>query len=451
MTFEEFKTAVIAAAKACGLEEYELYYMEDSSQSVTAFQGDIDEFSSEVAGGASFRCKVNGKMGYCSTEDFSEEEAVRIVQKAAQNAAIIESADESVIFAGSPAYETIEEEETPLSSMSEMSKLALDLYEAALRQDEKVQKNSTASVSQGTTMIRLVNSAGLDLSSKSTMQIAMQGAIVRQGEEQFNSYERANGPLKDVNVEETASKAVAKAIDKISGSPVATGSYPIVFDNSCFASLLAAFSGIFSAKSAQQGMSLLSGKEGTVIASDVVTLVDDPFYKGNHTAFDGEGVATRKKNIIEKGTFTTLLYNLMTARKAGVESTGNGSRASYDAPVEIAPFNFYLVPGDKDANVLYQDACGDGNGSALLITELGGLHAGLNPITGDFSLLASGYRLEDGKKGTYVNGITVSGNFYELLKNIVAVGSDLDFGFPRGFTRIGAPSVYAGKLSVAGK
>ena len=169
MTFEEFKTAVIAAAKACGLEEYELYYMEDSSQSVTAFQGDIDEFSSEVASGASFRCKVNGKMGYCSTEDFSEEEAVRIVGKAAQNAAIIESADESVIFAGSPAYETIEEEETPLSSMSEMSKLALGLYEAALRQDEKVQKNSTASVSQGTTMIRLVNSAGLDLSSKSTM------------------------------------------------------------------------------------------------------------------------------------------------------------------------------------------------------------------------------------------------------------------------------------------
>ncbi|MBO6157897.1 MAG: TldD/PmbA family protein [Firmicutes bacterium] len=451
MTFDEFKAAVIGAAKGLGLEEYELYYMEESSQSVTAFQGDIDEFSSEVAGGATFRCKINGKMGYCSTEDFSEEEAARIVERAVKNASTIESADESDIFAGSPSYESIQEEETVLSGMADMSKLALDLYEASLRQDEKVQKNSTASVSQGTTVIRLVNSAGLDLSSKSTMQLAMQSAIVRQGDEQFNSYERANGPLKEIDIDQTASKAVSKAIDKISGSPVPTGTYPIVFDNSCFASLLAAFSGIFSAKNAQQGMSLLTGKEGQQVASDVVTLVDDPFYKGNQTAFDGEGVATRKKNLIENGTFTTLLYNLMTAKKAGVESTGNGSRASYDAPVEIAPFNFYLVPGEKEAEALYQDACRDGDGFALLITELGGLHAGLNPITGDFSLLASGYRLEDGKKGTYVNGITVSGNFYELLKNIVEVASDLDFGFPRGFTRIGSPSLYAGKLSVAGK
>ena len=89
---------------------------------------------------------------------------------------------------------------------------------------------------------------------------------------------------------------------------------------------------------------------------------------------------------------------------------------------------------------------------ALLITDLAGLHAGLNPSTGDFSLMASGYRLENGKKTTFVNGITVSGNFYELLKSIRLIGKDLDFGgFPHGFTRFGSPSIYVGKMPVACK
>lgn len=451
MTFDEFKTKVIETAASLGLAEYELYYMEDDSQSVGASEGVIDEFSSDVTAGASFRCKVDGKMGYCSTEQLSEEEAVRLVRSAMDNALTIETEDEAIIFAGSPSYEKVEEEEDAPLSMADMSKLALSLYEAALAADDKVQSSSQASVSQGKSTIRLVNSAGLDLSRTGSMQLAFQSAIVREGSEQFNSYERANGPLAKIDVKETAGKAVGKALDKIAGAPVPSGTYPIVFDNSCFANLLMAFSGIFSAKNAQQGMSLLAGKEGGKIAADIVTLVDDPFYKGNQAAFDGEGVATRKKNVIENGVFSTLLYNLQTAKKAGVESTGNGSRMSYYAPVEIAPFNFYLLPGEASAEDLYKAASNESEGIALLITDLAGLHAGLNPITGDFSLMASGYRIEDGRKTTFVNGITVSGNFYEVLKNIRLIASDLDFGFPRGSSRIGSPTVYVGTMPVAGK
>ena len=213
--------------------------------------------------------------------------------------------------------------------------------------------------------------------------------------------------------------------------------------------LLTDIMGVFSAKNAQQGLSLLTGKEGEKIASDIVTLTDDPFLPGHQAAFDGEGVATARKNVIENGVFKTLLYNLQTAKKAGRETTGNASRASYYAPVDIAPFNFYVQPGSATAEEIWKTAASEG--TALLITELAGLHAGLNPITGDFSLMAGGYRLEDGKKTSWVNGITVSGNFYELLKKISAVGSDLKFGFPMGTTRIGSPSVYCGLMPIAGK
>lgn len=451
MTFDAFRIKVQETAAALEISEYELYYMEEDSQSVSVMEGEIQEFSSDVTGGVTFRCKAGGKMGYCSTEMLSAEEAERIVRAAAENAKAIETEEEGIIFAGSPHYGKVEETEPDPAPVGEMTELALSLYQAALAEDSRVQPSSSAEVSQGKTTVRLVNSAGLDLSRTGTLQISFQSAIVREGTEQYNSYEPAEGPFSEVDIQKTAKTAVQKALDQISGEPVPSGNYPVVFENTCFADLLMAFSGVFSAKNAQQGLSLLAGKEGEQIAADIVTLTDDPFCAGHQAAFDGEGVATANKNVIENGVFKTLLYNLQTARKAGKETTGNGSRASYHAPVDIAPFNFYLQPGTASAEEIWKLATDASEGTALLITKLAGLHAGLNPITGDFSLMAGGYRLENGQKTSWVNGITVSGNFYELLKKISAVGSDLKFGFPRGTTRIGSPSVYCGMMPVAGK
>ena len=449
MTFDNFRARVEETASALGLTEYELYYTEENSRSVSASEGVLQEFSSDVTAGATFRCKNGGKMGYCSTELLSEEEADRIVRSAAENAATLETADETVIFAGSPSYPDTESRETRDASTADMSALAISLYEAALAADPRVQASSQARAAQERYSVRLVNSAGLDLRRSGTLQMAVQSAIIREGTEQYNSSEYVIGSLQETDLQTLAGEAVKKALDKISGAPVPSGSYNIIFENRCFASLLSAFSGIFSAKNAQQGMSLLAGREGDTIAAACVTLTDDPFCGDHQAAFDDEGVATRKKNVIEKGVFQTLLYNLQTAKKAGRESTGNGSRAGYASPVEIAPFNFYLQPGVASAEELYQAASAESLG--LLITDLAGLHAGLNPITGDFSLMASGYRLENGCKTTFVNGITVSGNFYTLLKDIRCVAADLDFGFPRGTMRFGSPSVFAGMMSVAGK
>ena len=167
--------------------------------------------------------------------------------------------------------------------------------------------------------------------------------------------------------------------------------------------------------------------------------------KASSTPFDGEGVPTSYKEIISGGKLTTLLHNLKTAKKQGVKSTGNGSRPSYASPVGIAPTNFYIKPGEAGLDEMAAKL-GDG----LVITRLEGLHAGANPISGDFSLGAKGYKVENGRLGGAVKQITIAGNFYQLLKDIVEVGSDLRFGFP-GAACFGSPSVRVSKLSVAGK
>ena len=113
---------------------------------------------------------------------------------------------------------------------------------------------------------------------------------------------------------------------------------------------------VFSAEDAQKGMSLLADKEGEKIGADIVTIIDDPRYKDSQVkrTFDGEGVATYAKNVVENGTLTTLLHNLKTAANAGVKSTGNASKASYASVVGVSPFTFYIQPMDGTKEDLFE-------------------------------------------------------------------------------------------------
>ena len=185
-----------------------------------------------------------------------------------------------------------------------------------------------------------------------------------------------------------------------------------------------------------------------MVASPIVTLVDDPFHKENPEPihFDAEGSPTHKKNVIENGKLLTLLYNLKTAAVAGKKTTGNASKANYDSPVAIRPFTMYLQGGDVSEDELLQMA-----GEGVYITDLSGLHAGANEVSGDFSLQSSGFMIRGGKKAEYVKSFTVAGNFYEMLKNIRALADNCELPRAMGMTTFGAPSVLADGLSVAGK
>jgi PmbA protein len=164
------------------------------------------------------------------------------------------------------------------------------------------------------------------------------------------------------------------------------------------------------------------------------------------TNFDAEGVAAFRKSVVEGGVLKTLLHNRETAAIAGVESTANASKGSYASPVAISPYAFCLEAGDKSEAELLQMA-GDG----IYITELKGLHAGANPITGDFSLESAGFRIKDGKLGEAVKSFTVAGNFFELLKSISALSDEVEVAITGGFTTFGAPAVLIKDMSIAGK
>ena len=209
-------------------------------------------------------------------------------------------------------------------------------------------------------------------------------------------------------------------------------------------SLFMAMASMFSGEQINKGISPLRDKLGQQIYSELVTVVDDP---RNTDAleicnYDDEGCPTRRKEIVKDGVFTTVLHSTKTAMAAGTESTGNGFKGSYSAPVSVRPKNCMIVPGEKTLEELQEEM-----GEGLVITDLAGLHAGINPVTTDFSLQCSGYYVKEGKKVFGVSLVTIAGNWLALMKEVVAVGSDLEWSY----RSIACPSVLFSGAAISGE
>ena len=444
---DRFIDKLLSAARDAGIDTAEVFYQDGSSFSAEAMEGEIKAYEVSSSCGLSLRGTVNGKMGYSSTQAFDDAAIGQLIEGVKESAALVETDEQDEIFAGEAEYPALQEPETDIDDVPAEEKLALCLAmeKVAKEADSRVWKVGGAAVSTSRTAVRLKNSYGLDLKWNDCLCYAYAESIAKDGDSTAVGMKISCGQRFDsLDAREIGSRSAEDAVSKLHGKPVPQGSYRVILRNDAMSSLLRTFAGIFSAENVQQKLSLLGGKEGMVIASDAVTLMDDPLLAGGFSScpFDAEGSASRTKAVIDKGVLTTLLHSRKTARKQGVQTTGNASRSGYAAPVRVAPTNFFFKPGEKDLAALMAEM-----GEGLVITELGGLHAGANPTSGDFSLIAKGYSVKDGQRGATVEQITVAGNFYELLKNIRAIGSDLLF--PASST--GSPSVDVGVLQVSGK
>ncbi len=448
MDYQAFKNAVIACAAELGIGEYELYYVKSSDTSIDAFQHQINEFSSNESGGVCFRCIVDGKMGYASTQLLSEDEAKSIVAQAAENARSLEADEQVFLCEGGLVYQTVEQTTYPLPTTEELIETVLATQEKLYAASPAIIDGSQSQAVRESTEVAIFNSKGLDLFQKAELAAIVVQAVATDGREMATSFDVKAGELSKIDTDALVKKAADQAVLKLGGEVPPTAVCPVVFSPDAMASLLQTFSAIFSSENAQKGLSKLGAAEGTKIAADCVTLVDDPFYAESpiKSTFDAEGCPTSKKNVIENGVLNTLLYNMKTAAVAGKQTTGNASKAGYDGAVLVRPFAMYLAPGDKTEEEIY--ALAD---EGILITSLGGLHAGANPISGDFSLQSSGFAIHGGKKCEYIKSFTVAGNFYELLNSVSALGDKVEVPMPLGTTMFGSPYVLIEKLSIAGK
>ena len=450
MDFQTFRQFAADEAAALNIEAYELYYHLEERTSVSAFRHEINEFSATNEGGVCLRCLVDGKMGYASTQLLSEESARALVRRAADNAAALETGQPEFLVGAGQSYQTVAASSVPLPDADTLRKTALAGQDALYAQPGVVDGSKTR-IFTARTCIAIHNSRGLDLQYENTAAGAMLNPIVSDGTEsgeKADDYKSCLGDLDRLDLDAAAAESAGAARATLGAGVAPTGAMPVVFSPKAMSQLLSTYAKVFSAENVQKGLSLLKGKEGTAIASPAVTLVDDPFYEKSAMPmpFDAEGSPTCRKNVIENGVLNTLLYNLRTAAAAGKATTGNAAKESYDAELEIQPFTLYLASGELTQEQLLEKA-----GNGVLIDFLGGLHAGANTISGDFSLQSAGFLIENGKKAAPVRSFTVAGNFFSLLKGITAVANDPQPPTVSSPTAFVSPSVLAEGLAVAGK
>ncbi len=430
-----------------GFNECEVYENKSQTRSASILKGEVRQYDNSITGGISFRGNIDNKSGYAYSEMTESESFAMLIDQAKQNIEVSDPEEFDMIHDGKEAQSSNKyNEELSNISSKELIEIGFKMEKTALEFDSKIKSVESCQIAYGEGKTSIVNSQGLSLSHRSNYIVAYI-TVTAEGQEQIKTGSEYwfGNDISAFDPQKVAKAAAIEAISNLGAAPVESGIYNVILKNSAFASLLRTYANVFYAENVQKGFSLLKGRLLQKIASDKITLRDDVHFKGriDLPSFDSEGAATKDKVVIENGVLKTFLHNLKSAKKDNVKTTGNASR-SFKSSIGISPLYFYVEPREKSLEELCEAA-----DYAIMITELNGLHAGANAISGDFSLMCNGFLVEKGKLSRPVEQITVAGNFFGLLENVKEIGSDLKFLLPASGI-IGAPSVYVKNLSIGG-
>ncbi|MFJ8512068.1 TldD/PmbA family protein [Lysinibacillus xylanilyticus] len=444
MNIVEYQEKLLDKAIKAGFKEAEVYFERKNSFQCMLYEGQIDSYETSEDGGLSLRGLHNGKMGYAYTEKLDDDSMSFLIDSAKANADVLDEDECIDIFEGSIEYTPYEFYNEELETIGIPEKIELlRLIEQKIRAyDSRIVTLDYCFLQEYNTERSLANSKNLSLSHKENGLAIYLSTVVKEGEElKTGVYLKMTRDFHSLNAEEIAKAAAEEALANLGEKSIPSGKYPIILRSDATASLLSIFMPILSAENAQNDQSLLKGKVGQKVASDTLTLLNAPFHPEalSGASFDGEGVATKEQAIISNGTLQTLLHNRKTAKKEGCESSGHAHKESYKGALSIAPQNLYISPGKRSKEELIASVS-----EGVLITELSGLHSGTNTVSGDFSVAAKGFHIQDGKIVSPVKQMTIAGNFFEFLNDIKESSSELYF-LPAGY---GSPSLLVKELSV---
>lgn len=450
MELEQFRKSLLEQGKQAGFSECEVYFQKGKEFEVLVLEGEISHYENSATQGVCFRGIMDGKMGYAYSEKISQDAIEFLIKQAEQNADIIEEDMEEELFSGSSSYPSFSGFSEQLKELSGEEKIenAKQMEQAALKQGQNQVAIDYCVLGYEEERTEIYNTKGLSLGYEKNGVSAYVSAIAHKGEEiKTGSEYWMDNIWHDFDPIQIGQKAAENAVSHLGAESVPSGSYRVLLENEVMSGLLSAFCIAFYGENVEKGFSMLRGKLKNLVASPHVTLRDDALLSGKtgSVPFDDEGVACKNKIIINKGILETFLYNLKTAKTAGVESTGNGFKMSLQSPVKTTCTNFYIAPGEKAPDEMIATL-----GEGLLITDVAGLHAGTNGISGDFSLSAEGFLVENGVVGKPIEQITIAGNFFNLLRNIEMCGNNLRFAMPNTNGTIGAPMVLVKEIDVSG-
>jgi PmbA protein len=437
----------VEAALDAGANDAEAWVERSRGTEVRAYQEEVESLAESGSHGIGLRVFVGQRPGYAYGTDLSEAGIRGLAGEAARSAAV---ADEDE-YAGLPdttgAAEVDGLHSPAVAEWTAERKVELAIaIERAARSRAGVTQVEDTVYADGDETSAIVNSRGLAASFATSSAWGYASAFAGEGSDLMTGLGVGVARSPDaLDPEAIGGEAAGRALALAGARQPEGRRCPVVLDAFVAASFVGFIGGMLSADAVQRGRSLFAGREGEEIAAPVLRLTDDGTHPdGLRTApYDGEGSPRRRVPLIEDGRLATYLFDARTARKAGRETTGSASRASYRSPPSVGTANLVLESGEGGLADLCREA-GDG----LYVTDVAGLHSGVNPISGTFSVGATGRLIEGGELAAPVRELTIASDLVAMLRSVRAVGADARW-VPFGGSVRAAPVLLA-EMSVSG-
>jgi PmbA protein len=436
-----------AVEAATGDEAVEAYAEESRHTEASALRGEIEGLTFAESRGVGVRLIAGGRLGYAYAADPTPDEVREAVRRARENAALAEPDEFNLLAAPAaapPIAELYREDQANIPTDRKVD-LALDLERRAISIDPRASKIDAAQIGDAVSRVAIASTTGVQAEYARTDAWCVAVSLAVEGDETQTGFSFTIGRgIDDLGWEAIADEAVRRAVRMLGASKPPTAKVPIVLDQFAAMSFLGVLAGALSAEAVLKQRSLFASMVGQQVGSELFTLVDDGTITIGPAAspFDDEGVPTGRTELFTRGTLNGFLHNTYTAARTGggTRSTGNAKRGGYKSTPGVGTSNFYLDAGDLSFDELLVRAEG-----GVLIQDVSGVHSGANPVSGEFSVGATGLRIAGGALGEPLREMTVASTLPEMLAGISGVGSDLRF-----FSSVGTPSVLFGEMTLAG-
>ncbi len=445
---KEFVTDIVAKALRAGASDAEAVFAEGDEFETLVRLGQVEQLKEAGSRGLGLRVFQGQRTASTSTSDLTAEGVEQLVSGAM---ALVQVTSEDP-FAGLPErgefgmltgdLDLYYEDVYSLPAV-ERIEYARRTEAAAMAADARIQNSGGGSFDAATGRKILANSRGFvgEVRRSSCSISAQPIAQSPDGGMQRDYWYSSQRSLALLDSPESVGlEAARRTVRKLGARKVPTQRVPLVFAPEVATSILGAILGAINGNAVYRSSSFLAGKLGEAVAGSNLTMIDDGTTPGGFGSapFDGEGLPTRRKVVLDRGVLTSYLLNTYTARKLGLQSTGNAARGLAGAP-GISSGNFYLEPGIKTPEEILAEIP-----NGLYVTDLIG--HGVNIVTGDYSHGASGLWIENGELAYPVEEITVAGNLKEMLHNVSSVGNDLIFR-----SAVACPTICIEGMTIAGE
>jgi PmbA protein len=441
--------SAVERALAAGAGDAEAYASEAENREVRVHGGEVESLTAATQRGLGLRVWIGRRVGYGFGTDLSPEGLAALAERAVEAA---RAADEDE-FVGPPRADG---EIPPLAGLVDASRaewptqrvaeLALAVERTALDSDPRIAGVEQAVYSDSGERVAIASSAAAGGEYEATSCYAYLQALAEgdDGRETGLGFGLARGPAR-LDPAAIGREGAERATAMIGSSKPASRSCPVVLDPTVAASFVGLLGKAAGADAVQRGRSPLGELLGEEVAAEAFVLHDDGLDSEGFAAapVDAEGTPRRRTALIEGGRLTTFLHDSYTARRGDASSTGNAGRSGYRVPPAISPSNLVVAPGGASLERLLCDA-GDG----VYVDEVAGLHSGVNPVTGVFSVGASGRAIRGGETAEPLREFTIAGDLVSMLRAVRSVGSQPRW-VPFGGS-VSTPALLVAEMAVSG-